>query len=300
MTTQVVGDQEVAWVEPFPMLGTCPRCGAGDLRLVQDLWIPPHFPAGEVTEGWKALPGISLDSVCPIHPHTQAVEDGGVVVELDFIAKFTAQARKLWKDQHEEAGTSETCKGEGCEACDRLHFMLSCAQACYHEMAQRWSKPNPRSNELHTDISAGISFWRDREPFLLKAIGTDVQASYALSVAQERARTPSPTLELLHYLEGILRDGVRPVGSSKERYRLVRLRAKGLVRKLVNTKACQYFTLTARGVYVISKYLLGHKQTMALVNQSRSSWEGAIELSIPNVYELQFQYKHRRSQAKEE
>lgn len=89
------------------LTGTCPLCGATELPLQYGRWIPLQHLRGSFT-----VPGLSYIAtwgqeaapapawVCMAHEHTQAVEDGGLMVELSWL-----DWHKRWADPEDPAAS---------------------------------------------------------------------------------------------------------------------------------------------------------------------------------------------------
>lgn len=90
------------------LTGTCPLCGATELPLQYGRWIPRQHIRGSftvpglsyiVTWGQEAVP--ASPKICYAQEHTQAAEDGGLMVELSWL-----DWQQRWKDP-EDADYSE-------------------------------------------------------------------------------------------------------------------------------------------------------------------------------------------------
>jgi len=247
------------WTELYPHHGTCPICGTGKLRLEDDLWIPPHdgTPGRAIGRLRQLAPQCRAEKPtdCPIGWHTQAVEDGGVEVELQWLELLLDALLRQEREARGEAATrdpspafAETMKLHT-DACRALH--------------RRWSRPNAQDDKL----SKGIVCWRDREPVQVQTLDRDIRKQFAAEVDDLQHRQP-PWEENVAQLWHMLREGVHLVTDYGDSSRVGQLRNSGWVRR-VERDDKSHCHLTPLGHYVVGQFGRGHSAVAAAINTFR-------------------------------
>jgi hypothetical protein len=249
------------WPELFPLHGTCPLCGTPNLKLIDDVWVPPHPGKPSAwTELRKLAPGQFQENpdFCPIGRHTQAVEDGGIEVELHWLELLL----RALDSQHRSDEPCSHLADVTCPDCGGFAERMRLHTDARRSLLRRWRHASPSDENLPRNIVC----WRDREPILMRTLDCDVRRQHEEEVATMQAARP-PWEETLGYMWEVLRVGTIIPASLDERLHLKILRRDKLVRR-TNANKNEY-QLAPFGLWVLGQHYKSHGDVAARINTFR-------------------------------